>query len=70
MSAAKIEPRYLTREQAALAANVSVDLIKRAINTGRLRAKRSGQNAKGEPAGKYLISIEALDAWFKGLKDA
>jgi excisionase family DNA binding protein len=40
------------------------DTIKRAIRSGQLRAKRSGQG------GKYLISPAALQAWFDGLEDA
>lgn len=61
-----IAPMFLTREQAAEACNVSVDTIRRAINSGRLRAKRTGENG----GGKYLISPDALRAWFDELEDA
>lgn len=60
----------LTREEAAEACGVKLDSIRRAINTGKLRAKRSSVNAKGEPCGKYLIPIAALEAWLAGLEDA
>lgn len=56
----------LDREEAAAACSVSVDTIKRAINKGTLRAKRSGENG----GGKYLISVRALEEWFEGLVDA
>ena len=61
-----IAPLFLTREQAAEACNVSVDTIRRAINKGALRAKRTGD----EGGGKYLIAPEALRDWFDGLADA
>ena len=60
----------LTREEAAEACGVKLDSIRRAINTGKLRAKRSSTNAKGEPCGKYLITVAALQAWLDGLEDA
>lgn len=61
-----MSPLFLTRDQAAQSANVSIDTIKRAVNSGALRAKRTGDNG----GGKYLISVEALTEWFEGLKDA
>ena len=61
-----LEPLFLTREQAAQVCGVSVDTIKRAINKGALRAKRTGADG----GGKYLITREALMAWFDGLVDA
>ena len=63
---ASLEPMFLTREQAAQVAGVSLDTIKRAIGKGALRAKRTGD----EGGGKYLIAREALAAWFDGLIDA
>ena len=56
----------LTRLEAAKAYSVSEDTIKRAINSGRLRAKRTGK----EGGGKYLISVQALHDWFESLEDA
>lgn len=57
---------FLSREEAAQAAGVSFDTIKRAINSGALRAKRTGDNG----GGRYLVSTDALQEWFEGLKDA
>lgn len=59
-------PLYFTREQAAEACNVSLDTIRRAIGSGKLRAKRTGDNG----GGKYLIAPAALEDWFAGLPDA
>jgi len=59
------EPLVFTREAAAEVMSVSVDTIKRAINKGSLRAKRTGEGG----GGKYLISREALMDWFDGLAD-
>jgi excisionase family DNA binding protein len=57
---------FLTREQAAEACNVSVDVVRKAINSGKLRAKKTGENG----GGKYLIHPDALHEWFDGLEDA
>lgn len=61
-----LEQLFLTRDQAAQVAGVSIDTIKRAVNRGALKAKRTGQDG----GGKYLISREALREWFDGLVDA
>lgn len=61
-----MSPIFLTREQAAEACNVSLDTIRRAINSGALRAKRTGK----EGGGKYLIRTEALHEWYDTLEDA
>lgn len=61
-----VVPMFLTREQAAEACNVSVDTIRRAINAGKLRAKRTGDGG----GGKYLVSPAALQDWFEQLEDA
>lgn len=66
MSVQPAEQAYFTREEAAEFLRVSKDSIKRAINSGALRAKRTGPNG----GGPYLISRAALDAWFEGLIDA
>lgn len=69
MSARKPAPRpqeYFTLPEAAQRMRVAPDTIKRAIHSGRLRAKKSGANG----GGNYLISSGALDAWFEGLVDA
>lgn len=61
-----IEPLFLTRAQAAEACNVSEDVLRKHINAGKLRAKKSGDNG----GGKYLISRDALREWFEDLPDA
>lgn len=63
---AEIPRMFFTREEAAKAAGVSLDTVRRAINAGTLRAKRTG----AEGGGKYLVSAEALTAWFEQLQDA
>lgn len=65
------EQMFLSREEAAREAGVSIDTIRRAINKGALRAKRTGWNAeKKVPTGKYLIDRAALREWFDSLVDA
>lgn len=67
----------LNTEEAAIATGLSVDTIKKAIRSGALRAKRSGRlendttrgNA-GDPAGRYLVTVPALEEWLDGLEDA
>lgn len=59
-----------TRPEAAKAVGLSDDTLKKAINAGHLRAKRSGKDADGNPAGKYLITHAALMAWLESLDDA
>lgn len=62
---------FFGREEAARRAGVSFDTIRRAINSGALKAKRSGWDEhKKVPTGKYLISEADLRAWFAGLPDA
>lgn len=61
-----VAPLFFTREQAAEACNVSVDVIRRAINAGKLRAKRTGDQG----GGKYLLRPADLEAWFDELEDA
>lgn len=61
-----MSPIFLTREQAAEACNVSLDTIRRAINSGALQAKRTGK----EGGGKYLIKPAALEDWYDTLEDA
>lgn len=55
---------------AAEACGVKERTIRDAIRAGKLRAKRSARNAKGDGVGKYLIAPEDLKAWFEGLPDA
>jgi excisionase family DNA binding protein len=60
----------LTRQEAAEVTGVSLDTIIRAIRSGELKAKRSGKDKKGQPAGKYVIPVKAIEAWIEGLEDA
>ena len=57
---------FFTRDEAASEVRVSSKTIERAVASGRLRAKRTGENG----GGKYLISRAALEEWFEGLVDA
>jgi len=67
----------LNTAEAAIATGLSQDVIKRAIRSGKLRAKRSGVLEKdttrgkaGDPAGRYLVTVDALREWLDGLEDA
>lgn len=67
----------LNTDEAAIATGLSPDTIKKAIRSGALRAKRSGRLEKdttrgnaGDPAGRYLVTVDALRAWLDGLEDA
>lgn len=60
------EQMFLSRDDAARVAGVSIDTIRRAVNSGKLRAKRTGKDG----GGKYLISRQALADWFEKLEDA
>ena len=55
-----------TREEAARICGVSLDTIRRSINRGELRAKRTGRNG----GGKYLVTEKALREWLEGLPEA
>jgi excisionase family DNA binding protein len=67
---AQIPKLYLSLKEAAAAVGVSHTTLAREIRDGRLRAKRTGKRTDGEPTGKYLISIPALQQWFDELPDA
>lgn len=62
--------KFFNLKQAAAVSGVSPDLIEMAVRSGRLAAKRSGLDKAGNPAGLYLVSAKALDAWFDDLADA
>lgn len=66
----RVVPISLTIPAAAEATGVTEKAIKAAIHSGALKAKRQSVTAKGEPTGKYLIGVPALQAWFDGLPDA
>lgn len=58
------------RKEAAAEYGVSTATIDRAIATGALRAKRTGRDADGNPAGRILIAGSDLDDWFDALDAA
>ena len=55
------EPEYLTKQEAADRARVSISTIERAIRRGDLRA--------GGTPGLVLIRPEWLDAWLEGRRN-
>lgn len=59
-------PVFYTRKEAAAVLRVSEDTIRRAIHSGRLVAKMTGENG----GGKTLISADALREFFDSLEDA
>lgn len=60
-----------TREEAAELCGLGVESIRKAINTGALRAKRSAKSSEqGKGLGKYLITHQALVEWLDQLEDA
>lgn len=60
----------LSIPEAAAAAGVTPDILRRAINRGDLKAKRQSRNADGDGTGKFLIRTDALEAWLDSLPDA
>lgn len=58
-----------TRKEAAEMCGVSEDTIRRAKNSGALKAKRLTKD-EGQKGGKELYTEAALLAWLDGLADA
>lgn len=58
-----------TRKEAAEMCGVSEDTIRRAKNTGALKAKRLTKD-ETKKGGKELYTLAALQAWLDGLADA
>ena len=56
----------LNRAEAAEACGVSPATISAAVASGRLKAKRSGENG----GGNYMIRPADLDAWIDSMEDA
>jgi len=65
MTAAAGERIAYNLDEAAELVGLARATLQAAIRGGRLRAKRTG-----EKRGIYLISHEALTAWFESLEDA
>lgn len=61
MSTAEKQKAY-SRDEAARLYGVSLDTIRRAINTGQLRAKKVGRVIR--------VDEKSLEDWFKNLPDA
>ncbi len=59
------------KAEAAALVGLSEDTIGKALRGGTLRAKRTGKRRQdGKVTGSYLISRDALLAWFEELEDA
>lgn len=69
MSAATSTRLAFTRKEAAEMCGVSEDTIRRAKNTGALKAKRLTKD-ETKKGGKELYTLAALQAWLDGLADA
>lgn len=57
---------FLRLNEAAEACGVSQDVMRAAVQTGNLRAKRAGKDG----GGLYLFRPADLEAWFDRLEDA
>jgi hypothetical protein len=55
---------------AAAATGLSPSTLERAIKAGRLRAKKSSEDADGNPVGTWVILASALKSYVDGLVDA
>jgi hypothetical protein len=63
-------PISYSLKTAAAATGLSETYLKARIGDGTLKAKRSGENGDGEPAGKYVILARHLEAFIAELVDA
>lgn len=64
------DPIAYTPQTAAAALGVSQDLIRKAVNAGVIKAKRTGAtNPDGRQTGRILIARGDLLDWFHGLED-
>lgn len=52
------------------ASGLSKSTLERAIKAGRLRAKKSDQDADGNPTGVWVITRASLEEFVNGLVDA
>lgn len=52
------------------ATGLSRSQLERAIRAGKLRAKKSSEDADGNPTGVWVIPAESLKAYIDGLVDA
>lgn len=70
LSAHDAAPVSYSMAGAVKATGLSRSTLDRAIRTGRLRAKKSGIDENGEPAGVLVIPADSLRAFIDGLEDA
>jgi excisionase family DNA binding protein len=63
-------PLSYTIRTASEATGLSAKTIDRAIKSGKLRSKRSGETKDGEPTGSYVILADELQTWLENLRDA
>ena len=57
---------FLRLNEAAESVGTSPDVLRAAVRSGHLRAKRTGRDG----GGLYLFRVSDLEAWFDGLEDA
>lgn len=64
----------LNSAEAAAAVGLKPNTIVAAIKAGELKAKRSARDTRegkvGDGIGPYLIDVDDLREWFRGLPDA
>lgn len=70
MTTATAAPLAYNMAGAVAATGMSKSSLERAIRAGKLRAKKSGEDADGNPTGSWVITHDALAAFIEGLVDA
>lgn len=68
MTAAATSPTklFLTLAEAAEATGLSTRTLREAVNAGKLKAKRTGEDGTG----RFLFRVAHLESWFDALEDA
>lgn len=64
------EPISYSLVGASAATGLSKSTLERAIHEGKLRAKKSSQDEKGNPTGVWVIPADSLKSYVDGLVDA
>lgn len=65
-----IRPLSYSLEGASRATGLSSSHLDRAIRAGELRARKSSRDADGEPAGRFVILADDLEAYLHSLPEA
>jgi hypothetical protein len=65
-----VSPISYDLKGAAEATGLSESYLKRMVQDGELKSKRSNVDADGNPVGKYIIFATDLKAFVDGLVDA